>query len=233
MEEVMRRNSDETSTGILEPQEEMGNISPAQASTQKSIDPPRRGFWALAAASSASGAAAMLAIKTGAWISTVLLGSFLSTMAAGQRASMPLVSTNSPATAILDTAERYRQGVLNGDAAAVTSLFRDDAVEMGPFQEVVVGREAITKSYEGVFRSPVKITAFSFTHRDTFIHGDIAFDVGSYTRTMITPGGPIQAEGSYAVILKQNRDKWQIAYLIYNCNCMPPRVRDQALSAPR
>ena len=227
----MTRYSEERTTDILETaQNETESSGPIQ-STRKTSKPKSRYLLGMAAAISGLGAAGILTAKATVWLGALLLGSFLSTMAAGQRASMPLASTESAANAaILHAAETYRKGVLKGDAAAVTSLFRDDAVEMGPFQQTIVGHEALARFYEGAFRSPVKVTEFQFTHRDTSIHGDVAYDVGSYKRTMTTPGGTVEAEGSYAVILKENGGQWQIAYLIYNCNCTAP---DQSPSTPR
>ena len=70
--------------------------------------------------------------------------------------------------------------------------------------------------------SPVRVTSFTFSHTEVSTHGDVAYDVGTYKRTMTTPGGPVDASGPYVVILKQTAVKWQIAYLIYNCDCPPP-----------
>jgi uncharacterized protein (TIGR02246 family) len=154
-------------------------------------------------------------------------------MTMGQQASLAAMpSLSDPQATILQTAEAYRQAVLNGNAAAVTALFREDAVEMPPFQQAVAGRNAIAKFYEGAFHSPAKVTEFTFSHTETSVHGDVAIDVGTYKRGMTTPGGPMDATGPYVVILKQTEGKWRIAYLIYNCDC-PPGGRDRAAQASR
>jgi uncharacterized protein (TIGR02246 family) len=161
-----------------------------------------------------------LGVKACGWVSGAALAMIFSTMAFGQEASLPVVAT--PDVEIVRLAETYRHAVLNADATAATAVFRDDAVEMPPFQPPIVGREAIARSYENAFHGPVKVTAFTFTHAEATIHGDVAFDIGTYKRTMSgTPQGTIEVAGPYVVILKRTNGTWKIAYIIYNY-AVPP-----------
>ena len=182
----------------------------------------RRWIAAVAAGTSAAAAVTLLCTKLAIWISAGVLTLFGTTMTMGQQASMTAVQASKPEAAILEAAETYRNAVLKQDAETVISLFRDDAVEMPPFQTPVSGRNAIARFYQGSFHSPVKVTGFTFSHTEVSTHGDVAYDVGTYSRSMTTPVGPVEASGPYVVILKQTAGKWQIAYLIYNCDCPPP-----------
>ena len=95
----------------------------------------------------------------------------------------------------------------------------DDAVEMPFFRPAVSGRNAIQQFYQEQFQSPVHLTSFTFMPTERSVHGDVAYDVGSYTRTMSTPGGTAQGSGSYVVLLKRSAREWKIAYISYTCNC--------------
>jgi uncharacterized protein (TIGR02246 family) len=148
---------------------------------------------------------------------------YLTTAAYGQAAAysgLPSATTTDPA--IVRIAESYRKAVLAGDAAAVISLYRDDAIEMPAFQGPVVGRTAIGQFYRGMFNSPVKITGFTFSHIEATANGDVGYDVGTYKRSMTTPSGPIEVSGTYTVILKRTADEWKVAYTTYTCDCPPP-----------
>jgi uncharacterized protein (TIGR02246 family) len=147
-----------------------------------------------------------------------------STMALGQQTSAPVTPAPSqPDAAILAASETYRRSVLDSNAQALAALYREDAVEMPFSGPPIKGRDAIARFYQGMFSSPAKVTAFTFIHWETMAQGDIAFDIGSYKRTTATgPSGPIEAAGTYMVILKRTAGKWKIAYITYNCDCPPP-----------
>jgi len=150
-------------------------------------------------------------------------------MAFGQAASQTaLQAAKSGDPSSVRAAETYRKAVLDADANHVLTLYRDDATEMPPFQPPVIGKAAIERFYQQMFAGPFKVTEFTLTHSETTAQGDIAYDVGSYTRTMTgAPTGPIHAAGTYVVILKRSGDEWKIAYSIYNCDCPPPPIENR------
>ena len=119
-------------------------------------------------------------------------------------------------------ADAHRKAVLDADVAGVLAVYRDDAVEMPPFQAPIVGRAAIEQFYRNMFKGPIKVTGFTFIHTETTVHDDVAYDVGTYKRTMSAPTGPLEAVGPYVVILKRTDGAWKLAYIIYNCDCPPP-----------
>jgi len=158
------------------------------------------------------------------WAWGAVMAMFLSNMAWGQEASMPAIPVaTKPDAEILRAAEAYRSAVLGANAAGVAALFREDAVEMPPFQPPITGRVAIERFYQGMFKGRVRVTGFTFTHTETTTHGDVAYDVGTYKRTMSgAPTGLIEAVGRYVAILKRTGGEWKVAYIIYNCDCPPP-----------
>ena len=79
------------------------------------------------------------------------------------------------------------------------------------------GRSAIEQYYRDWFSSPAKVTAFAFTHLESTVLGDSAFDVGTYRQTLaLGPARIADVSGKYAVILKRTSGEWMIAYLIFN-----------------
>ena len=90
------------------------------------------------------------------------------------------------------------------------------------------GRAAIEQYYREWFKGPAKVTTFTFTHLESPVLGDTAFDVGTYKQTLsLGPDGTMNLSGKYSVILKRSGGEWKIAYLIFNSDSpskMPPTV---------
>jgi len=120
--------------------------------------------------------------------------------------------------AVVQRADAYAAAVLAGDPTRIAAFYTDDGIEMMPGREWVQGRNAIQKLHQELCGGPVKITGFSFTHLESSIVGDTAYDVGTYRQTMTAPGapGPIEDVGKYVAILKRNGGEWKAAYAIYN-----------------
>jgi len=126
---------------------------------------------------------------------------------------------------IVERSNAYRKAVLDGNPAAVAAIFREDAVEMPPCQKMVQGRGAIEQFYRGKLSGPVKVTGFTFNHMESSVAGNVAFDVGTYTRSMTTPGGTLEDTGKYTVVLKKTAGEWMVAYLIYNSDLAAESAR--------
>jgi uncharacterized protein (TIGR02246 family) len=167
-----------------------------------------------------------------AWASSKLGLALFSAVTTAQAESIAAATRPAGASdsVIVKLADAYRNAVLTGDAPAVLALFRDDATEIPAFQSAVSGRAAIEEFYRKSFASPMKVTAFTFNHTETLAQGDVAYDVGSYKRTMsggsnavaTSAGGSIELHGMYVVILRRTDGEWKIAYLTYNCDYPPP-----------
>ncbi len=199
------------------------SAQPSKATVPSIVSESARRLGRLAAWTGAILMVMSLGARLMSWASGALIGVFLSTMAMGQAASLPVAPGVNPDSAILKASEAYRKAVLKGDAAGVAVLYRDDAIEMPPFQRAIAGRTAIEQYYRGMFKSPMKVTGFTFTHTETTADGDIGYDVGTYRRNMSEgPARLVEAAGTYVVILKRTRGDWKVAYITYTCDCPPP-----------
>ncbi len=127
---------------------------------------------------------------------------------------------------VVEGADKYVKSVLAGDASAIAAMYREDAVLMPADYGLLRGRTAIDHYYREWFKGPAKVTAFTFTHLESPVLGDTAFDVGLYTQTLsLGANGTMNVSGKYAVILKRSGGEWKIAYLIFNGDApskMPP-----------
>lgn len=120
--------------------------------------------------------------------------------------------------AVVERADAYAQAVLSGDPGRVASFYLENGIEMAPNRTWAEGRGAIQRLHQELCAAPVKLTGFSFTHLESSVVGDTAYDVGTYRQTMTAPGAPapIQDTGKYVAILKQSGGEWRAAYVIYN-----------------
>lgn len=117
----------------------------------------------------------------------------------------------------MEGADKYLNAVLAGDASAVAAMYREDAALMPAECPLLRGRAAIEQYYREWFKSPAKVTAFTFTHLESPVLGNTAFDVGTYRQTLsLGEGGTVSVSGKYSVILKRSDGEWKIAYLIFN-----------------
>jgi ketosteroid isomerase-like protein len=83
---------------------------------------------------------------------------------------------------VVEGADKYLKAVLAGDASAVVAMYGEDAVLMPTDCPLLRGRAAIEQYYREWFMGPAKVTAFTFTHLESPVLGDTAFDVGTYRR---------------------------------------------------
>jgi uncharacterized protein (TIGR02246 family) len=117
---------------------------------------------------------------------------------------------------VVEGADKYLKAVLAGDASAIAGMFRENAVLMPADCPLLRGRIAIDQYYRQWFQSPAKVTAFTFSHLESPVLGDTAFDVGTYKQTLSLGNGTVNASGKYTAILKRSDGEWKIAYLIFN-----------------
>jgi ketosteroid isomerase-like protein len=107
--------------------------------------------------------------------------------------------------------------VLAGDPARIAAFYLDNGIEMMPNRTWAEGRGTIQAMHQELCSGPVKVTGFSFTHLESSVAGDTAYDVGTYRETLSVPGaGPIEDVGKYVAILKRTGGEWKAAYVIYN-----------------
>ena len=145
-----------------------------------------------------------------------LLSTVLSAQGAGVTPSARPVNS-----AVVKASDGFRKAVLAADAHLVAASYTEDAIELPNGQPPVTGRAAIEARYGELFKG-VRFQAFTFSHLEATIRGDIAYDVGSYELRLALPDGRVSNEtGKYVVILKQSEGGWKAMYAIYNGNAMP------------
>jgi ketosteroid isomerase-like protein len=119
--------------------------------------------------------------------------------------------------------------MLAGDASAIAAMYREDAALMPTECPLLRRRAAIEQYYLEWFKSPAKVTGFTFTHLESPVLGETAYDVGTYRQTLsLGADGTVNISGKYSVILKRSGGEWKIAYLIFNSDSplkMPPVPR--------
>jgi len=129
---------------------------------------------------------------------------------------------------VLAGADKYLNAVLAGDAGSVAAMFREDAALMPSGCPLLRGRSAIERYYRDWLSSQAKVTAFTFTHLESPVLGDTAFDVGTYKQTLaLGSARTVSVSGKYTVILKRTGGEWMIAYLIFNDDS-PSKMRSTA-----
>jgi len=145
-----------------------------------------------------------------------LLSAFLPSALRMEAVSTAAVASAQVDPSVVEGADKYLKSVLAGDASATVAMFREDAVLMPADCPLLRGRVAIDQYYRHWFQSPAKVTVFTFSHLESPVLGDTAFDVGTYKQTLSLGNGTVNASGKYTAILKKSDGDWKIAYLIFN-----------------
>lgn len=105
--------------------------------------------------------------------------------------------------------ESWVEGARAGDAAAVASLYADDAVVVGVDGEVLEGREAIREGFAPDFEA---MTSLEVNGTDMEVGSDVVTDMGTFTQAVRTPDGQEQTvSGHYLVVLRRQADgSWRL-----------------------
>jgi len=107
---------------------------------------------------------------------------------------------------------KFSSAFAAGKAADVAAHYTADAQAFPPNGDIVAGRAAIQKLWQGVMDSGVKgvkLTTLEVTPR-----GDIAYEVGKYE--LAGPGGNVLDRGKYVVVWKREGGRWKIHRDIWN-----------------
>jgi uncharacterized protein (TIGR02246 family) len=127
-------------------------------------------------------------------------------------------TASSPNADVLNAADNYRQAVLAGDAGAAAAVYSEDGIELPSHFPLVRGRAAIEQRLQQLFKE-VKVTAFTFSHIETRIDGNVAYDAGTYEQRLSLPSGQTLTDvGKYLAILRRSQGEWKAAYIMYNSN---------------
>ncbi len=121
-------------------------------------------------------------------------------------------------TAMADIEAAWKQAYERGDAAALASLYAEDAIYLAPYMDAIRGRSAIeARVAETVgMMSERRIT---IARTDAGAAGDLAYGIGTYTLEMRMANArePMSDTGKYVTIAKLGADgSWQIYAHIWN-----------------
>jgi uncharacterized protein (TIGR02246 family) len=98
-----------------------------------------------------------------------------------------------------------------GDAEALAALVTDQAVLWGPGMDEVSGREGLRAAAEGMF-SAMSISDFEIQSRELTVHGDIAYELATYSETVTYQGAePSAVTGRYLIVWRKEADgAWRV-----------------------
>ena len=105
-----------------------------------------------------------------------------------------------------------------GRAGAVAALYTGDARMFPPNSDVVSGREAIQRFWQGAIDAGVR--GLALTTVEVEEHGDTAHEVGKYSLT--GDGGKALDTGKYVVIWKHAQGRWRLHRDIWNTSMPAP-----------
>ena len=106
-----------------------------------------------------------------------------------------------------------------GDAAAVAALYTAEGQVLPPNGDVVAGRQAIQKFWQGAMDSGVK--GAKLTTVEAFASGDTAYEVGQYE--LSAADGKVLDGGKYVVVWKRQGGQWRLHRDIWNTSRPPAR----------
>jgi uncharacterized protein (TIGR02246 family) len=119
----------------------------------------------------------------------------------------------------------YQAAASAQDGAAIAKLFAQDGTEMPPNAPLQKGRAAI-EAYHKNFGTQMMVHNLVIKATDTHVAGDIAYDVGTYTQSLMPMKGGgkmIDDKGKYVVLLKKDASgAWAITYAMYNSDMPLP-----------
>lgn len=152
----------------------------------------------------------------------VLAAFTLTALAACQPEVGPLTDEDIAALNTLRAA--YRQGAIEGNPDALSAVFAEDAVVWSPDRPAIEGRAAIRAANEPT--PGVTVQDFTVSSLEIDGYGDLAFDRGTYSYTVVSEGAeePLTMVGKYLVIARKQADgTWLWALDISNTDAPLPR----------
>jgi ketosteroid isomerase-like protein len=128
-------------------------------------------------------------------------------------ASVAAASAQSNVRATIEaTNTKFGAALAAGKPADLAALYTTDAMAFPPGSDIVRGRDAIQKMWQGVIDSGVKSAELTTTEVDS--QGTVAHEVGNYA--MKDGAGKVLDRGKYVVIWKRDGAAWRIHRDIWN-----------------
>jgi uncharacterized protein (TIGR02246 family) len=126
--------------------------------------------------------------------------------------------------AIAKVRSAYQAAAGTQDGAAIAKLFATDGVEMPPNAPAAKGRAAI-EAFHKAFGQQFMMHGMTITPTETKVHGDSAYDVGTYKQGLMPMkgGAVVDDHGKYVVLLKKDASgTWLVSHAIYNSDVPLP-----------
>jgi uncharacterized protein (TIGR02246 family) len=118
----------------------------------------------------------------------------------------PSVHAAEPRTEIEAVDKQWEAAVSRGDAAAIAALYTATGQLLPSNSEVVTGRAAIQKFWQGFLDSGIR--AATLRTLEVEAHGDSAHEVGEYE--VRDQAGKVLDRGKYIVIWKREGTSWRL-----------------------
>ena len=153
-----------------------------------------------------------------------LAGVIAAVMLVAASASAQQKAAGGDEAAIAKIRAAYQAAAGTQDGAALAKLYAPDGVEMPPNAPAAKGRPAI-EAFHKAFGQQWMMHGMTITSGELKVHGDYAFDTGTYKQSVMPMKGGAVADdhGKYVVLLKKDGSgNWWISHAIYNSDVPPP-----------
>ncbi len=151
-------------------------------------------------------------------------------MGCQQAPTGPQPLTDADKQKMTEKREAFVKAFLAKDASVVADFYTEDAILLPPNTEMVRGKTSIQEFQEAFFKGQ-EATELTLTPVEVFGVDGLAYEVGSYTLTMVPAGSdsPVSDTGKYVEALKKQADgSWKIAADIWNSDQPPPQQGESA-----
>jgi len=127
-------------------------------------------------------------------------------------------------SAIARTKDDFVAALRNGDAAAASAIYADDAQLLAPSAELFAGRDAITAFWRAGLEAGVSEVEFEALQLDR--EGGFAFEIGRYAfRLEAVDGGTVVDRGKYVLVHRRQEDgSWRRVVEMFNPDAPPLRT---------
>ena len=162
------------------------------------------------------------------FLALAILALFLSSCQPTPIGPQPL--TDADKQKMTEKREAFVKAFLAKDASAVAEFYTEDAILLPPNTEMVRGKTSIQEFQEAFFKGQ-ESTELTLTPVEVFGVDYLAYEVGTYTLTMVPAGSdsPVSDTGKYVEALKKQADgSWKIAADIWNSDQPPPQQGESA-----
>ena len=118
---------------------------------------------------------------------------------------------------IAEAHRRLEQAFNRGDAAAVATLYTEDATLLPPGADILSGRRAAQARWQAAYDTGARNLSLDPVSVETW--GDAAREIGRFTMDVPGQGGETaRVEGKYVVVWKRTAEGWRLDTDIWNLN---------------